>query len=74
MLTLYLACLIFGGSLVAVSMLGGLDSDDVEVHIDGDLDDGDLAMEDHSAAGHGVTEAARFMSFRSLVFFRGRPL
>jgi hypothetical protein len=74
MLTLYLACLIFGGSLVAVSILGGLDSHDVDVHADVDVhvdaDHGDIPSADHHAVGeHGMAEAARFMSFRSLVFF-----
>lgn len=74
MLTFYLACLIFGGSLVAVSLLGGLDSDDfdvhtdVEVHTEIDAGHADLAS-DHAVGDHGFAEAARFMSFRSLVFF-----
>jgi hypothetical protein len=76
MLTIYLACLLFGGSLVAVSILGGLDSHDVDVHADMDapagldVDHGDFpSVDNHTVGGHGMAEAARFMSFRSLVFF-----
>lgn len=78
MLTVYLACLIFGGSLVAISILGGLDSHGVDFHADMDvdadadfdIDHGDLSgIDDHGMGGHGMTEVARFLSFRSLVFF-----
>lgn len=76
MFTLYLACLIFGGSLVAISILGGLDSHDadfqadMDVHADVDVEHGDLSgVDDHGMGGHGMAEVARFMSFRSLVFF-----
>jgi len=82
MLTIYLACLIFGGSLVAISTLGGLDSHDVDFHgdvdfhadvdadADVDLGHGDISdIHDQGMGGHGMTEVARFMSFRGLVFF-----
>jgi len=73
MLALYLGCLIFGGSLVAVSLLGGLESSDVDLHADaadagfGHGDASDVGS--HAVDTHGVAEAARFMSFRGLVFF-----
>jgi len=63
MLTVYIVCLIVGGALVALSILGGGDAD-----ADADFDagpDGDVAEMD----GEGLAAAARFLSFRDLVFF-----
>jgi hypothetical protein len=66
MLALYVMCLIFGGVLLALSIFAGGDMDvdtdfdvDASAEVDGDLD----------AAGEGVGAAARFLSFRDLVFF-----
>jgi membrane protein implicated in regulation of membrane protease activity len=67
MLTVYLVCLVLGGLLIAVSILGGGDTDaDVDIGGDADIDfEGDLDVE----GGEGVTAAAQFLSMRNLVFF-----
>jgi len=61
MLTVYIVCLIVGGALVALSILGGGDTD---AAFDADAA-GDVAEMD----GEGLAAAARFLSFRDLVFF-----
>ena len=68
MLTIYLVCLLLGGLLITLSILGGGDADvDVDVAADADIDveGGDLDAE----GGEGVAAAARFLSMRNLVFF-----
>ena len=80
MITVYTVCLILGGVLLGLSLLGG--EIDAEMDVGGDLDfdadfDPDLDAEVHGAldgAGHGVegqglTAAARYLSFRDVVFF-----
>jgi membrane protein implicated in regulation of membrane protease activity len=75
MLTVYLACLVFGGILLAVSVAGGLDHDagiDHDVGADHDLgaDAGSVhAGADHAWLRGGLHEVGQFLSFRSLVFF-----
>jgi hypothetical protein len=70
-LTLYLVCLIAGGTLLVVSLFGGGDADvDVDVDVDADVaTDGDVAEAGTEAEGEGVVAAARFLSLRNLVFF-----
>jgi hypothetical protein len=60
MLTLYLTCLVVGGALVLVSLLGG--EADADVDLDG-------APEVDDAETDGIGGVARFLSLRSLVFF-----
>jgi hypothetical protein len=68
-LTLYLVCLIVGGTLLAVSLLGGGDAD-VDVDVDADVaTDGGAAEAGGEAEGEGVVAAFRFLSLRNLVFF-----
>jgi hypothetical protein len=68
-LTLYLVCLFVGGTLLAVSLLGGGDAD-VDVDVDVDVaTEGDVAEAGGEAEGEGVVAAARFLSLRNLVFF-----
>lgn len=83
MLTLYLACLIFGGILLAVSLFSDSGEHEVEHGFDADhsLGDGDLDTSDeissHSLdhdsdishnSGH-ITDAVKFFSLRNIVFF-----
>ncbi|MCA9731575.1 hypothetical protein KC799_05580 [candidate division KSB1 bacterium] len=68
MFTLYLSCLIFGGILLAVSIIMGGDGDfggDVDVDVDVDLD----ADVDVEADGEGVLNAFKFFSFRNAIYF-----
>lgn len=65
MLSLYLMCLVFGGVLLALSVFAGGDAD---VEMDAELDV-DASGADSEALGEGVGAAARFLSFRDLVFF-----
>jgi hypothetical protein len=80
MLTLYLACLLFGGILLAVSLFAGTDGDaDLDLDGNADLDfgadadfDGDVGGDadlDGSMDGEGLVEAAKFFSFRNIVLF-----
>jgi hypothetical protein len=72
MLALYVMCLIFGGVLVTLAIFSGDIDVDADIDVDVDVDapvellevDGGLG-----AAGEGVGAAARFWSFRDLVFF-----
>ena len=65
MLSLYLMCLVFGGVLLALSLFAGGDAD---VEMDAELEV-DASGVDSEAVGEGVGAAARFLSFRDLVFF-----
>ena len=71
MMTLYVVCLVFGGIFIVVTLLFGSDADgdldfDGDVDMDADLDvDGDIDV----VEGEGVTEAIKFFSFRTFVFF-----
>jgi hypothetical protein len=80
MLTAYLVCLLAGGLLLAVSLLGGGDADgDADVGADADVDvdaapgsadaSGEGEGESAEAQGEGLGAAARFLSVRNLVFF-----
>jgi membrane protein implicated in regulation of membrane protease activity len=80
MLTAYVACLIAGGLLLAVSLLGGGDADgdaavgadaDAGADVDGAADsvEADAETEGAEAEGEGLVAAARFLSLRNLVFF-----
>jgi membrane protein implicated in regulation of membrane protease activity len=66
MLTLYVICLIIGGSLVAVSIFAGGDVD-VDTDLAGDVDV-EAGSEAGSTDGEGVAAAARFLSLRNAVF------
>jgi membrane protein implicated in regulation of membrane protease activity len=74
MLSVYLACLVFGGALVGLSLFSGFDAD-AEAGVDAngfdaegwDADaavDGDAALEPH-----GLAAVVQFFSFRNVVFF-----
>jgi hypothetical protein len=66
MLTIYLVCLMFGGVLLAVSILAGAYGE-VDHAMDADADHGfDLHATDH---GEGLAAAIKFLSFRNIVFF-----
>lgn len=69
MMTFYLACLVFGGIFIVVTLLFGGDTDgdmDFDGDMDADLDvDGDI----DTVEGEGVAEAIKFFSFRTFVFF-----
>jgi len=67
MLAVYLACLVAGGFVIALSLLGGGDAD-LEVDTPGpvDVDAGDLEAE---PGGEGTVAVARFLSVRNAVFF-----
>lgn len=65
MLALYVTCLIFGGVLVALAIFTG----DLGVDTDFDLDALAEVNGNLEAAGEGIGAAARFLSFRDLVFF-----
>jgi membrane protein implicated in regulation of membrane protease activity len=76
MLTLYLACLVFGGILLAVSVFAGLDHDGgldhgfdhgVDAHVGAHA--GISGHGDHSFLHDGLHDVGQFLSFRSLVFF-----
>jgi hypothetical protein len=76
MLTAYLVCLLAGGLLLAVSLLGGGDADgDADVGADADVggaaDAADASGEGEGAEaeGEGLVAAARFLSVRNMVFF-----
>lgn len=74
MVKIYLACLIFGGIFIAVTLLFGGDGDvdlDVDADMDVDLDvDADVGGDvDIDAGGEGMTAAIKFLSFRNIVFF-----
>lgn len=64
----YLACLLFGGLLLLVSIFFGGDSDmGFDLEVDADLDaDFDAAAE---VSGEGMIAAVKFLSFRNIVFF-----
>jgi hypothetical protein len=72
MLTIYLACLMFGGVLLAVSILAGAYGEmdhavgDVDHAMDVDAHGFDLHASSH---GEGLTAAIKFLSFRNIVFF-----
>ncbi len=64
MLTIYLACLFFGGLLILVTIAFGAESDfDLDLEADVDMD---AAYDVH---GEGLTAAVQFLSFRNFVFF-----
>jgi hypothetical protein len=69
MFTLYLVCLIVGGTLVALSIFAGGDVDvdaDVDVDTTAEVEaDADI----DGAQGEGMAAAARFLSLRNAVFF-----
>jgi len=66
MITIYLACLIFGGALLLFTMLFGSDSD-LDFDVGGDVDfDTDADFQPH---GEGLSAAVQFLSFRNFVFF-----
>lgn len=73
MLTIYLACLVFGGIILGVSMFAGADSDagapegDMDFQAGDGVDGGDLDGGDLD--GEGVAEAVRFLSLRNVVLF-----
>jgi membrane protein implicated in regulation of membrane protease activity len=76
--TVYLACLIFGGSLLTFTLFAGGDADadgDLDFDAHGDLDvDADLDAAvahgvDVEIHGEGLTAAVKFLSFRNIVFF-----
>jgi hypothetical protein len=75
MLTAYLVCLLAGGLLLAVSLLGGGDADgDAEAGVGAEADVNADSVEAGSEAegeaeGEGMVAAARFLSVRNLVFF-----
>ncbi|MCB0269131.1 MAG: hypothetical protein R3C41_01380 [Calditrichia bacterium] len=77
MLKLYLACLLFGGLFIIISLFFGADADaeaDVDVDVDTDIDvDTDVEMDADAAevevSGEGTVEAIKFLSFRNFVFF-----
>lgn len=85
MLTLYIACLIFGGLLLGFSFFGGGEHDsDTDHSLDsghdggGLLDSGTDTSIEHSGDLHSeiepahhstTTEAAKFFSFRNAIFF-----
>jgi hypothetical protein len=72
MLALYLACLFFGGILLALSLFAGGDADmdaDIDGDIGGDVDASADAEVDGATSGQGIVAAARFLSFRNVVFF-----
>lgn len=77
MLTLYLACLIFGGIFIIVSLFFGSDAD-AEVDSGGDLHfhsggnahseaGGEVGADAH--LGEGLAETIKFLSLRNIVFF-----
>ncbi|MCB9783400.1 MAG: hypothetical protein H6751_10605 [Candidatus Omnitrophica bacterium] len=72
MITIYLACLIFGGALLLFTMLFGGDSD-LDFDMDGGLDfDTDVDLDtdaDFDVHGEGLMAAIQFLSFRNLIFF-----
>lgn len=84
MLTVYLACLIFGGILLSVSIFAHSDADGdfhdgdfhTDVHTDLTTDvevhaDADVATHpaDTNLHGESVTSAIQYLSFRNVVFF-----
>ena len=69
MSTLYLACLIFGGIFIVISLAFGSDADaEADVDVDVDSDVGDAEAADVNVTGDTV-EAVKFLSFRNVIFF-----
>lgn len=79
MLKMYLACLIFGGIFIAVTLLFGGDTDmdadvgDMDFDVDAGVEAGgevDMGADaDVDVNGEGLTAAIKFLSFRNIVFF-----
>lgn len=66
MLTVYLACLVFGGALLLFTILFGAESDvGYDLDTDFDLESG----ASFEMQGEGLAAAVQFLSFRNLVFF-----
>lgn len=62
MLTIYLACLLFGGALLVFTIAFGSEAD-AETHFDMDVETG------ADIHGEGLAAAVQFLSFRNFVFF-----
>lgn len=76
MLTLYLACLIFGGIFIVVSLFFGSDAGvesggDLHFHAGADAQDVhlDASSDTDIHHGEGLTETIKFFSLRNIVFF-----
>jgi hypothetical protein len=68
MLALYIACLLFGGILLALSLFTGGDAD-MDADVGGDVNASAEAEVEDVTSGQGIAAAARFLSFRNVVFF-----
>jgi membrane protein implicated in regulation of membrane protease activity len=68
MLTIYLACLVFGGIILGVSMFAATDADGGTPGGDVDFEGGEATDAGH-VDGEGVAEAVRFFSLRNVVLF-----
>lgn len=78
MMTLYLACLIFGGIFIVVSLFFGSDADagvesGGDLHFDAGADVHDVHLDASTDTGvhhgEGLTETIKFLSLRNIVFF-----
>lgn len=76
MLAVYIFCLVLGGSLMAVSVLGDVFGDadvdlDLDTDVDFDLDAGDLAGDLDAGdvdVTDGATDAVKILSIRTLIY------